>query len=353
MLGKLFKYLENRYLLMKIVCRTPVRINLANGGDTDYYIKETGWGCVVNATLSSHFYEFEINDRMESKIDIIDYFDYIMNPNRTYSISAEVSELALLKTTMKALGIDIKNSFVLRTNVPMQSGLGGSSALNVAMVAAMLYYKGESIEPCKVASLAYDIERNQMAIPGGYQDQFAAAYGRGFNYMEFYPQETKVTLLDIPERTVQKLERNLFLYYLTKRKISGAEIHNEQKRLMEKNPSETKKILLEKRDNALMIKEALLKGNLDEFGMLLRKENELKCKLSGNKVDSFIEKALEYGALGGKISGAGSLGGCAFFYVPDENIDMFRKRMASTGATELCFRFQRKHEHGIRLRVIG
>ncbi|MDI6738498.1 MAG: hypothetical protein QME12_08385 [Nanoarchaeota archaeon] len=340
---------------MKIICRTPVRINLANGGDTDYYLKEIGWGCVVNATLASHFYEFAINDDDDNAtLDIVDYFDYIANPNRTYRLESNVSELDLLKATMKELNVDIKNSFALRTNVPMQSGLGGSSALNVAMISALLHQKGEEIIPHKIAALSYDIERKRMGVPGGYQDHYTAAYGSGFNYMEFMPEGVSVSKMELKDDVIEKLEKNLLLFYIAKRKFSGSKMHDLQKETAEKDPERVKALLLEKRDNALKIKETLLAGNLDSFGKLLLKEGQIKTKLtgSGNEFfESVMALALENGALGGKISGAGS-GGCMFFYVPDEKIESFRKAIASTGAVELNYRFQRGYEPGILLKTL-
>jgi len=341
-------------LSLKTICRTPVRINLANGGDTDYYLKEIGWGCVVNVTLSSHFYEFAINDDEDATLDIVDYFDYIANPNRTYRLESDVSELDLLKATMKELDVDVKNSFFLRTNVPMQSGLGGSSALNVAMISALLQKKGESIDPHKIAALSYDIERKRMNVPGGYQDQYASAYGSGFNYMEFRKDGVNVNKMELNEDVIEKLEKNLLLFYIAKRKFSGSRMHDLQKESAEKNAGKIKELLIEKRGNVLKIKDALLSGDLDSFGKLLLKEGQIKTKLTGTGnefFESVMALALENGALGGKISGAGS-GGCMFFYVPDEKIEGFRNAIASTGAVELNYRFQRSYEPGILLKTL-
>lgn len=360
LISNLFKRRENlssrqyRVLALKIICRTPVRINLANGGDTDYYLKEIGWGCVVNVTLSSHFYEFAINEDDKATLDVVDYFDYIANPNRTYRLESNVSELDLLKATMKELNVDIKNSFALRTNVPMQSGLGGSSALNVAMISALIRQKGELIDPHKIASLSYDIERKKMNVPGGYQDQYASAYGAGFNYMEFKAEGVSVSNMELSEDVIEKLEKNLLLFYIAKRKFSGSRMHDLQKETAEKDPEKVKQLLLEKRDNALKIKDSLLSGDLDEFGKLLLKEGQIKTKLTGTGnefFESVMALALENGALGGKISGAGS-GGCMFFYVPDEKIEGLRNAIASTGAVELNYRFQRGYEPGILLKTL-
>lgn len=339
---------------MKVICRVPVRINLANGGDTDYYLKEIGWGCVVNATLSSHFYEVELNENQDSRIEIIDYFDY-KNMNRSYKLGSDFSELELLKATLKKLIFTGKNSFVLRTNVPMKSGLGGSSSLAVALIGAIRNYNRGEINPQEIASLAYELERTGLDIPGGYQDQYAAAFGAGFNYMEFKPGSINVENLKLSETTIKKLENNILLYYLSKRKVTGTEVHYAQNESIKKDPGTIKKILIEKRENVLKIKAALSKGKLDEFGNLLRIDGELKNKLSSkisnDYTDTIMKTALENGALGGKVSGAGS-GGCMFFYVPEEDINKVRKAMYSTGAIEMNFRFQRSFEPGIMIREI-
>ena len=340
---------------MKVICRVPIRINLANGGDTDYYLKEIGWGCVVNATLSSHFYEVELNDKQDSRLEIVDYFDYLNNMNRSYHLESEFSELELLKATFKKLIFNGKNSFALRTNVPMQSGLGGSSSLAVALIGAIKHYKKAEINPEEVASIAYELERFDLNIHGGYQDQYAAAFGRGLNYMEFKQDSVKVENLKLPEETIKKLEKNILLYYLSKRKVTGTEVHNTQEETVKKNPETIKKLLIEKRNNAIKIKESLLNNKLEDFGKLLRIDGELKNKLSSkvsnSYTDSIMKTALDNGALGGKVSGAGS-GGCMFFYVPDENINKVRKAMYSTGAIEMNFRFQRSFEPGILIREI-
>lgn len=340
---------------MKIISRTPVRINLANGGDTDYYIKETGWGCVVNATLSSHFYEVELNENQDSMLEIIDYFDYLENMNRNYHRESDFSELDLLKATLKKFTFTGKNSFILRTNVPMQSGLGGSSSLATALIGAIKYYNHLEINPQEVASQAYELERIGLNIPGGYQDQYAAAFGKGFNYMEFRENNVQVENLRLNEDTIRKLESNILLFYLRKRHVSGTEVHKSQEEKAKQEPSKIKEIIIQKRDNALKIKAALIKGNLDEFGLLLRKECELKNQLSSKISNDYTEKiinlALDNGALGGKISGAGS-GGCMFFYVKDDSKDKLRRLLSSYNAIEMNFRFQRSYENGIMIREI-
>lgn len=350
---------------MKIISRTPVRINLANGGDTDYYIKETGWGCVINATLSSHFYEVELNENNDFKLDVVDYFDYLDNMNRSYKIDSDFSELELLKACLKELNFSGKNSFVLRTNVPMQSGLGGSSSVAISIVAAIMHRNLVGIEPSKIASLAYCLERNGLNVPGGYQDQYAAAYGGGFNYMEFRPQNStianfkqafvEVENLKLKEDIIRRLENNILLFYLRKRPVSGTEVHKSQEEKARQDPANIREVLIKKRDNALKIKAALIKGNLDEFGLLLRKEGELKnqlsSKISNDYTDKIMNSALNNGALGGKISGAGS-GGCMFFYVKEGSKDKLRRILSSYNAIEMNFRFQRGHEPGIMIREI-
>ncbi len=354
---------------MKVICRVPVRINLANGGDTDYYLKEIGWGCVVNATLSSHFYEIELNENKDFKLDVLDYFDYAENMNRSYKLGSDFSEIDLLKACLKEVNFEGKNSYVLRTNVPMQSGLGGSSSVAVAILGAIMHYRKEYLSPDKIAYLAYSLERNGLKTLGGYQDQYAAAFGKGFNYMEFEPStsadkiirgisnpKVNVENLSLKEETLKKLEKNLVLYYLSKRKVSGTDMHKAQHENIKKDPELVKNILIEKRENAVKIKAALLKGNLDEFGRLLKIDGELKNKLSNNIPNDFtgsiMKMALNNGALGGKISGAGS-GGCMLFYVPDENLDRFKRVMSSTGALEMNFRFQRPNEEGILIKIIN
>ena len=340
---------------MKVICRVPVRINLANGGDTDYYIKEAGWGCVVNATLSSHFYEVELNEDNNFKMDIVDYFDYAHNMNRTYKLDSDFSELDLLKASLKETGFNGRNSFVSRTNVPMQSGLGGSSSVCVAILSAIKHYRNEQISPHEIASMAYSIERNRLNVPGGYQDQYAAAFGAGFNYMEFRNDGVSVENLNLSDEVIEKLEKNLVLYYISKRSVSGTEVHKAQEQKAALEWEQVKSLLIQKRENAVKIKAALLSGDLSQFASLLKIDGELKNKLSPKAsnefIDSLMEIAYSNGAIGGKISGAGS-GGCMFFYVPEEKQLQFKQAMDNSGAIEMNYRFQRSYEPGILLKKL-
>jgi D-glycero-alpha-D-manno-heptose-7-phosphate kinase len=332
----------------------PVRISLANGGDTDDYIKQIGNGFVLNATLESHYYKCSLIPK--------DFGSIIVNTNNLYdcesnsyeikNLSLDGSKSDLIKATLKRLNPKFKGDIVIETNVPMTSGMGGSSSLNVALIEALYKFDNQEYDKEEVARLAYDIERNDLGIKGGYQDQWAASYRGGINLMEFTLDGVKVNNLPLSEEIISKLENNLLLLYLEPRMSSGSDIHADQCSRIEKNPEKIKEILIHKRMNTLQAKEALLNGELDNFGYLLHKDFELKKELSSKVTTAFVDDvyntALIHGALGGRVSGAGA-GGVAFFYCPEDTKEDVSLALKQKGALVMPFKFERQKEKPVKL----
>ncbi|OGJ13331.1 hypothetical protein A3K82_00320 [Candidatus Pacearchaeota archaeon RBG_19FT_COMBO_34_9] len=326
-------YLDVNNGLKEASASAPARLNFGNGGDTDYYLEKLGWGCVVNTTLAScsckcTVKKIEKSSNINVKIENSFYYDKDdVKARKEYRIEnlGEDSKKDIIAATIKEIYPEFRGEVIIEMNIPEMSGLGGSSSLGVALINALYKLQGKDIydyDSQKISYLAYKIERINMGIKGGYQDQFAISYANGFNYMEFKKvrdndefAETIVIPCKISSEVLEQIEDSLLLFYLSPRDISGNQLHEEQERALSQNENEIQKILVEKRANTLDIKYVLSEGNIKKLGELLHKDYELKKQLSSKTTKDFIEEiyenAVKLGAYGGKISGAGG-GGCMF-----------------------------------------
>jgi len=210
--------------------------------------------------------------------------------------------------------------FRLTTNVdaPAGSGLGTSSTLVVAVIGAFTEMLGLPLGEYDIAQYAYDIERKDLQLAGGKQDQYAATFG-GFNFMEFYENDKViVNPLRIKPEYLHELENNLVLYY-TDTTRESASIIREQQKYVTNNNEESIEAMHQLKEQSRMMKEALLQGRLHEIGKILDfgfQQKRLMAKnISNSRIEEIYESALKAGALGGKISGAGG-GGFMIFYCP-------------------------------------
>src|SRR5262249_49348815 len=195
------------------------------------------------------------------------------------------------------------------------SGLGSSSALMVALVGLVKECKNLPLTPYEIADLAYAIEREDLEIKGGLQDQYAATFG-GFNFIEFLKDRVIVNPLRIGNDTMNELEHNLLLCYTGKTRRSD-EIIRDQTARFEDRDSDTTAALNQQKYLAIEMKNALLRGKLDDFGDLLHTVWESKKKISPRisnaRIDEIYAEARKHGAVGGKITGAGGGGGLLFY----------------------------------------
>ena len=329
---ELFKdYLvKNQDIVKEATGTASARINFGNGGDTDYYLDKIIWGCVINITLASHRYHCtvrHIEDSDEIHIKIINKFYHNKDKLRSkkeYTINSlkEESSKDLIAATLQEVYPSFRGEVIIETNVPEMGGLGGSSALSIALINALHQLQKKETTPKDIAYLAYKIEREILGVNGGYQDQFASAFDNGFNYMEFKKAKTSdlraeamITPWKIRQDIMKKIEDSLLLCYIENREISGNQAHLLQKENLFHEEEKIKSILIEKRDNTIEIRDSLIEGDIQKIGRLLHKDYALKKMLNpqitNGKAGQIYEKAMELGAYGGRISGAGS-GGCMF-----------------------------------------
>ncbi len=303
--------------------RAPLRIGLAGGGtDVSPYSDEYG-GAILNVTISQ-FALASIEPLGGEGGIIIQALDRKEEQRFEWSNELPINgKLDLLKGVynriQKDYGVPLTN-FKLSTYVdaPAGSGLGTSSTLVVAVIGAFAEMLKLPLGEYDIAHYAYEIERKDLCLAGGKQDQYAATFG-GVNFMEFYAgDKVIVNPLRIKQEYLNELCNNLVLYFTSTSRESATIIKEQQKNVLDKNEKSIE-AMHQLKEQARMMKEALLKGRLHEIGEVLDYGFEQKRKMAHNISNSSIEEiydaAKKAGATGGKISGAGG-GGFMTFYCP-------------------------------------
>jgi D-glycero-alpha-D-manno-heptose-7-phosphate kinase len=303
--------------------KAPLRIGLAGGGtDVSPYCDLYG-GAILNATVSLYAYasieplnngkiEFVAVDRNES--DVVDSTETI-SFNGNLDLLKGVYNRIVKQFTHKSL------SFRLTTFVdaPAGSGLGTSSTLVVAVLGAFAEWLKLPLGEYDIAHLAYEIERVDLKMAGGRQDQYAATFG-GVNFMEFYKDDKViVNPLRIKDAYLSELEHNLLLFYTETSRYSS-EIIEQQARNVTEKKQESIDAMHHLKEQAVMMKEAVLRGNIHQIGEILefgwQHKKQMAGGISNQLIDDIYNAAKSARATGGKISGAGG-GGFMIFYCPD------------------------------------
>ena len=261
---------------------------------------------------------------MEEPKIILEAYD--RNESEEFDLSETLpvnGHLNLLKGVYNRVQKDygpVKCGFKLSTFVdaPAGSGLGTSSTLVVAIIGAFSEMMRLPLGEYDMAHYAYEIERNDLGLAGGKQDQYAATFG-GVNFMEFYGEDKViVNPLRIKQQYLFELENNLVLYYTSTSRESAKIIEQQSKNVVAKKEASIE-AMHQLKQQAQMMKEALLKGRLHEFGEILDYGYQQKRKMaegiSNSLMEEIYETARNSGATGGKISGAGG-GGFMIFYCP-------------------------------------
>lgn len=304
---------------MLIRSKAPLRLGLAGGGtDLNTYCDKFG-GNVLNATISLYIHctleETENNKIVFSALDIGQNLE--IKSSKYLAINGEMD---IYKSTYNKI---IKNfvkkplSFKMTTysDVPIGSGLGGSSTLVVAIIKAFAEWQNLPLGKYDISRLAFEIEREDAGIVGGAQDQYAATFG-GFNFMEFYNNKRViVNPLRLKTWIIDELEESMVLYF-TNIQRHASQIEKEKKRLLEdKNALNA---MHEVKTNALLMKQYLLKGDIKNLAKVLSESWDAKKRvsnlISNDEIDRVYKIAIANGAYGGKVSGAGG-GGFMFFIV--------------------------------------
>ncbi len=309
---------------MLIRSRAPLRIGLAGGGtDVSPYCDEYG-GAILNATIGH--YAYASIEPLEEPL--VQFNSCDQNQSAEYKSIAQLEPdgcLDLLKFVHNHVVREFNDNRPLnlrlqtRLDVPSGSGLGGSSTLVVAVLKAYSEWLNFPLDDYELASLAHKIEREEAGLRGGRQDQYAAVFG-GFNFMEFGSGgRVLVNPLRIKESVVNELEASLLLYYTGDSRASAA-IIEEQSRNVEVQNRDAIEAMHQIKQEALRMKEALLRGDFRLLHEVLRLSWDAKKRMASHIVNEKIEetyvRALKAGAYCARISGAGGGGFMIFLADP-------------------------------------
>ncbi|AEG50351.1 GHMP kinase [Sphingobium chlorophenolicum L-1] len=335
----------------KIRARAPLRLGLAGGGtDLSPYCDEFG-GAVLNVTID-RFAFASILPRDDGKI-ILRADD--LNITEAFDLDAPlVSE----KLKLHALAYDrmvrdfnggqrIAMTIATTVDAPPGSGLGSSSALVVALVDALRLAINAPLGPYDVAQLAFEIERIDAGLAGGRQDQYAAAFG-GVNFIEFTTDaRVIVNPLRVSDAILKELESSIVICF-SGRSRKSADIIERQTSGISSSSSATLDGLHQLKNDAQSMKAALLSGKIDDMAEILTRSWNAKRStaqgISNSRIDELMQIAIECGALGGKVSGAGG-GGFIFFLVhPEQRFGLIEKLSAAgASATPVMFTHDGSH----------
>jgi len=325
---------------MILRAKAPLRISFAGGGtDVSPYPEQEG-GCVLNATIGRYAWG-SLRTRDDDKIQInsIDLGISACYDKNQLNFNGE---LDLVKAAIRRLeahhgGFDI----FLHTDAPPGSGLGSSSALVVALVGLIKEFINAPLGDYELAHLAYQIEREDLGIRGGRQDQYACAFG-GFNFTEFLGDRVIVNPLRITDGVVNELEHNLLLCYTGSTRRSELIIADQVGRF-EAGNADAIEGLHEQKKLANDMKNALMRRNLNEFGELLHcawmAKKRMSEKISNPIIDELYDAARKHGAVGGKVTGAGG-GGYMIFYCQFEQKHRVADILRKVGAVPMEFAFE-------------
>ena len=320
--------------------KSPVRISFGGGGsDTTAFFKDNN-GAVINSTISLYSHS-SLSKRTDSKINI-DSAD--LNINKSYLsldefLNSDKCALDLIKATIKVINPSFGFDLYIQSDFPLRSGLGGSAVVVSSVIGCFNEFRIDKWSSYEIAELAYQAERLNMGISGGWQDQYATVFG-GFNFMEFSNRQNLIHPLRLSETTKSSLEQNLILCY-TNTSHKSSDIHQDQKsnldnKGIQKNVKKNVKI-------AYKMRESLLKENLNDFSDLMNDSWELKksysSDISSDYLDDIYEGAKQNGALSGKLLGAGG-GGYFLFFTNFSNRNKLINWIKSEGLIYTNFKFE-------------
>jgi D-glycero-alpha-D-manno-heptose-7-phosphate kinase len=317
---------------MLIRSRAPLRLGIAGGGsDVSPYCDIYG-GYVLNATIDMYAYctieDWTLDQIVFIAADRQESYSSDLNPCLKFDGNLDLHKSAynrIVKQFNKGKPLSLK--MTTYSDVPAGSGLGSSSTMVVAIVRAYVEWLKLPLGEYEIAHLAYEIERIDLGLSGGRQDTYAATFG-GFNFIEFYAEEKIiVNPLRIKNWMLSELESSIILYSLEASRES-AKIINEQIKNVESQNRHAIEATHELKNDALSMKEAILKGDLQNVAKFLGRSWEAKKKIAtsitNERVDYIYEVALNAGAYSGKISGAGGGGFIIFMVDPVKKVDVSR-----------------------------
>lgn len=324
-----------------LIARTPVRISFGGGGtDLPAYFEKFG-GAVLSVAINKYFYTL-ISRRTDSMIQVI---SSDLKVTETWediqSVDVESSDLGIVLSTLKSLNRPFGADIFLASEVPPGTGLGSSAAVCVNVLNAISAYLDLPISRHELAAKAYHVAHDLLGKPVGKQDEYAAAFG-GLNYITFDPSgRVDVEPMRVKGEVLQRLQANLMLFN-TGASHDSWQILKQQASEDHQPASRSAEALHKLKDYAAAMRSAIESGDLTRFAALL--DESWQCKkqvaagVSNDRIDHLYNLAAQYGALGGKITGAGG-GGFLLLYCELEEQAKVRAALSAQRIREMKFAF--------------
>lgn len=340
---------------MLIRSKAPLRLGLAGGGSDLPSYSDLYGGLVLNATIGLYAYCFI--EEIDSDEIIINSYD--TKCFKSYPLAKRLAidgDASLVKGVYNRIvrdyGIDPCGFRITTYNdAPIGSGLGTSSSMVVSILKAFIEWQSLPLGDYETSRLAVEIERKDLALEGGQQDQYAAAFG-GFNYMEFHKDNMViVNPLKIKRWIIDELEASMVLYF-TGASRAGAKIIKEQKENTLKGNKEAVEAMHLIKQSAIDMKYALLKGDMHAFAQILGQGWKNKQKMASAINNPVIQEAFDVataaGALSGKVSGAGG-GGFIMFMMDPKDKKTVSEALGKLNGFVMPFQFTEGGAHGWKI----
>jgi D-glycero-alpha-D-manno-heptose-7-phosphate kinase len=315
-----------------IIARSPLRISLGGGGTdvSSYYQEHEGF--LLAAAIDRYVYVTVMRPFTEG---IYLKYSEIEQVTQVANVKHPIIREVLAEFQLKTPQIEITTL----ADIPSGTGLGSSGSFTTALVKALYAHYRKNIHPAQLAELACKIEIEKLGEPIGKQDQYIAAYG-GITEFNFHKDGSVTSApLNLSVQTVHDLEDNLLLFFTGISRSAGS-ILKDQVDKSKANDSKMLENLHFTKDLGLRSKAALLQGNTKKFGELMHEHWEHKKSRSSGMTSDFIDiaytQAIQAGAVGGKLVGAGG-GGFLMFYADDK--ETLRRKMSELGLEEVRFQF--------------
>jgi len=316
-----------------------MRVSLAGGGtDLPAYYRRHG-GMVVSATIDKYVYVTLTPNGLSSlQISSADYSTFVRCEADDSGLDA--AELRYARTLLRVFGVRAGLAVFTASEVPPGNGLGSSSALTVALTRALSALQDGHIDGSVIAELAAQTEIEQLGMPIGKQDHYAASLG-GLNAFHFSQSGVEVEPLVIEEHTRRRLSEWLLLYWT-------GQSHNSARILAEQSwrsgaDTATVASLHRIKGHAEEVRRALLDGRIEALGEILHRtwmdKKRLARGISTLAIDAAYEAARAAGATGGKITGAGG-GGFLMIVCPPERCTEVDQALGLHGLRRLDFHLE-------------
>jgi len=341
---------------MIIRSKAPLRLGLAGGGTDVAPYSDMFGGLILNATIDLYSYcSITTNASSQIELSAVD-----IEVNLVYPVQDKLpidGHLDLIKGVYNKMVTDYQIKFeggfkiVTYSDAPPGSGLGSSSTMVVSIVKAFVEWFNLPFGEYDIAHFAYEVERTDLQLSGGKQDQYAATFG-GFNFMEFLnDNRVIVNPLRIKRWIVDELESSMLLYY-TGNSRSSAKIIEEQKQNTISGNTTAIDAMHAIKQSSTDMKEALLKGDITKFAAILgnawHEKKKMAHSITNSHIDEIYNAAIAGGAIAGKVSGAGGGGFMMFVVEPEKKINVYNI-LSSFGGKPMHFHFSEGGCHGWKI----